>query len=198
MNKFMGKCAVVLVLLLASLPSGAARDTKPVSITAQVIPLIDSGYYPAVHRELRAAKESIFCAMYLAGYNPRFPGGLEANLLAELAAAHERGVRVSVILDGNMIRGGDGKMGRDKKNDAAFTFLSGRGVNVSYDSDKTLLHSKLLIIDEIVTVLGSTNWTHSALRKNHETSVIIRSRETARVFREGFQAIEKQTRGAGG
>jgi cardiolipin synthase len=181
----------VLALVFAGSPSRAARDRGVVWITAQVAPLVDTDYYAASHAELLQAKKSIRCALYLAKYSPEYPKGFEAMLLGDLISAHNRGVDVSVILDGNDRPWEDGgKKQEDKKNQSAFDLLEAAGVDVRYDSNDRLLHSKLVIIDESVTILGSTNWTYSALKKNHEASVVIRSSEVARTFLEGIQKIK--------
>ena len=181
----------VLALVLACPPSRAAREGGIVWITAQVAPLVDADYYAASHTELLQARRSIQCALYLAKYNAKYPKGFEAILLGDLIAAHNRGVDVSVILDGNdRPWENDGKEQEDKKNQSAFDFLTAAGVDVRYDSNDKLLHSKLIVIDESVTILGSTNWTYSALRKNHEASVIIRSPAVARTFMAGIRKIK--------
>ncbi len=184
-------CAAALTFGVADPASRAAHDSGPVSITAQVVPLVDGEYYSAVHTELRRAKKSIRCVMYLAKYNAKFPKGFEAMLLKDLVSAGKRGVQVSVILDGNdRPWEDDGKKQEDKKNQSAFDFLAEGGVDVRYDSDDALLHSKLIVIDESVTIVGSTNWTYSALRKNHEASVIIHSPRVARAFLAGIDGIK--------
>ncbi|MEK7290856.1 MAG: phospholipase D-like domain-containing protein, partial [Planctomycetota bacterium] len=43
-------------------------------------------------------------------------------------------------------------------------------------------HNKILVIDNYITIVGSTNWTYSALKKNHEASVLIKSRSVAESF----------------
>ena len=48
-----------------------------------------------------------------------------------------------------------------------------------------------MVIDRYITIVGSTNWTYSALRKNHEASVIIRSRDVAVAFERKLEKIEK-------
>lgn len=192
-------CAVTLTLVIANSPSRAAYDSGPALVTARVVPLVDGEYYSAVRAELLRAKKSIRCAMYLAKYNPRFPKGPEATLLGDLVSAGKRGVDVSVILDGNERPWEDvGEKQENKKNQSAFDFLAERGVDVRYDSDAKLLHSKLIVIDDSVTIVGSTNWTYSALMKNHEASVIIHSPQVARVFLagiEGIKMVEEKKRG---
>lgn len=54
---------------------------------------------------------------------------------------------------------------------------------------KTLVHSKLMIIDETVCVLGSHNYTASAFNKNFECSVIITGQEEVAPFLNYFNKI---------
>jgi cardiolipin synthase len=49
-----------------------------------------------------------------------------------------------------------------------------------------------LVIDEYITIIGSTNWTYSALRKNHEASVMIKSKSVALAFERKLKKIEKK------
>ncbi|HHT9153614.1 MAG TPA: phospholipase D-like domain-containing protein [Candidatus Hypogeohydataceae bacterium YC40] len=44
--------------------------------------------------------------------------------------------------------------------------------------------------DDEITVVGSTNWSYSGLRMNHEASVLIRSKEVASTFKEAFSQLE--------
>jgi phosphatidylserine/phosphatidylglycerophosphate/cardiolipin synthase-like enzyme len=64
-------------------------------------------------------------------------------------------------------------------------------VDVIFDTEQITTHSKLLIIDEKIVVIGSTNWTYNALTANHESSVVFKSRETARELMEFFEKIKK-------
>ena len=65
-------------------------------------------------------------------------------------------------------------------------------MEVVYDPVTVTTHTKLLIIDGEISVVGSTNWTYSALEKNHEVSVLIRSPEVAReIFKITFNVFGK-------
>ena len=64
-------------------------------------------------------------------------------------------------------------------------------MKVRYDPVGVTTHTKLLIIDGEIGIVGSTNWTYSALEKNHEVSVLIRSPEVARNLYHYFQRVWK-------
>ena len=69
--------------------------------------------------------------------------------------------------------------------------LTNAGVEVTFDTEQITTHSKLLIIDEKIIVIGSTNWTYNALTANHESSIVFDSRETATELIGFFEKIKK-------
>ncbi|KAB2834495.1 MAG: hypothetical protein F9K48_06195 [Candidatus Brocadia sp.] len=158
-----------------------------------VIPLVDSDYYPQVHQALTTAKKSIMCVMYIADIDPKHNHGWEYNLVNDLINAHRREVEVSVIFDQNIMFWETGKKSKktERKSDDAYELLRKNGVPVYYDSNDQVTHSKIVIVDGYITILGSTNWTYSALRKNHEASVLIKSRSVAEAFLEKLRTITK-------
>lgn len=158
-----------------------------------VVPLVDEEYYPQAHNALVAAKKSIFCVMFIADINPKYAHGLEYNLVNDLIDAHLRGVSVTVILDQNVTFWEEGSKGKEleRKSREAYELLRKKGVPVYYDSKDQITHDKILVIDNYVTIVGSANWTHSALKKNHEASVLIKSRGVAEAFLEKLKTISK-------
>ena len=158
-----------------------------------VVPLVDGDYYPQVHQALITARKSISCVMYMADINPKYNKGWEYNLVNDLIGAHRRGVDVSVIFDQNTMFWESGKNGKktERRSQEAYELLKKNGVPVYYDSKDRVTHSKILVIDGYITILGSTNWTYSALRKNREASVLIKSRSVAESFLNKLRTISK-------
>ncbi len=158
-----------------------------------VTPLVDTEYYPAVHKAFTNAKKSILCVMYMAKLDKGYSGGDEYQLVLDLINAHKRGVKVLVVFDQNVKFWEKGKK-RDiieRKSEYAYDLLLRAGVPVFYDSKNRVTHSKVMVIDKYITIVGSTNWTYSALRKNHEASVMIKSRDVALAFERKLKQIEK-------
>ncbi len=184
-NKVFSIVTLIVCIFVTSLSFGLPAD--------DVIPLVDEDYYPQAHQSLIAANKSIFCVMYVADIDPRYNRGWEYNLVNDLINAHRRGVAVTVIFDQNMVfRETHEKTEKTRKrSQRAYEMLKKNGVSVYYDSNKRVTHSKILVIDEYITIVGSTNWTYSALRKNHEASVLIRSHSVAEAFLEKLRAITK-------
>ena len=157
-----------------------------------VIPLVNEEYYPEVHKALSSARESILCVMFLAKLDPLHTEGDEYQLVLDLITAHKRGVKVQVIFDQNVMfwEKGSKRNRIERKSKYAYDLLLKNGVPVYYDDKEQITHSKVLVIDEYITIIGSTNWTYSALRKNHEASVIIKSKNIARTFARKLEKIE--------
>ena len=86
-----------------------------------------------------------------------------------------------------------GKKGKKtaRRSQEAYELLKKNGVPVYYDSKDRITHNKILVIDNYITIVGSTNWTYSALKKNHEASVMIKSRNVAESFLEKLKTISK-------
>jgi phosphatidylserine/phosphatidylglycerophosphate/cardiolipin synthase-like enzyme len=85
----------------------------------------------------------------------------DPTVVAELVAAHRRGVDVRVVLDPNQVY-----------NRHASTVLGEGGVGVRwYPVPRgVLLHAKVGLFDRVL-VLGSANWTLSGLGANHELDI---------------------------
>lgn len=184
-NKF--PIIVIFVLYIFYTPPSFALPAD------DVIPLVDGDYYPQVHEALTTAKKSIMCVMYMADINPKYNRGWEYNLVHDLINAHRRGVNVTVIFDQNIMFWETGKKQKktERKSSEAYELLKKNGVPVYYDSNDRVTHSKILVIDDYITIVGSTNWTYSALKKNHEASVLIKSRSVAEAFLEKLRTISK-------
>jgi phosphatidylserine/phosphatidylglycerophosphate/cardiolipin synthase-like enzyme len=53
------------------------------------------------------------------------------------------------------------------------------GIKVVFDSPRTTNHTKVAVIDRRYVIMGSHNLTNSALKYNHEISVLIESPDMA-------------------
>jgi cardiolipin synthase len=190
------KITTILICTILFSVSALLCEVKPAcSLPADdVTPLVDAEYYPTVHKAFINAQKSILCVMYMAKLDPGHTGGDEYQLVLDLINAHKRGVKVLVIFDQNVKFWEKGKK-RDiieRKSEYAYDLLLSAGVPVFYDSENRVTHSKVMVIDKYITIVGSTNWTYGALRKNHEASVMIKSRGVALAFERKLKKIEKK------
>ena len=145
----------------------------------------DAEYFQVAKRMIQEARTSIQVMMFEMGYYDEHPQTLSNLLIKELIHAKKRGVKVQVILE--VREGGDRTT---KRNRHTGKILSEGGVEVIYDSLAKTTHAKLMVADGILTLLGSTNWTHYALTHNHEVSVIIRSKTVAKEVGDYFTRVK--------
>jgi cardiolipin synthase len=169
---------ITLLLLQPSCSSGLpAKDVQVIT---------DREYFSVVRTCFKEAHSSIAVMMFEAVYYDRYPNSPTNVLIRELIAASKRGVEVKVILEKRKERD------RTQENNLKTgKLLSEGGVKVAYDSVAVTTHTKLLIIDGEISIVGSANWTYSALEKNHEASVFIRSTEVAKDLRGYFEQVWK-------
>ena len=152
------------------------------------ITVINDRDYASVAMELvEAANRSIYLVVFILKYDPGDPIDPVNDLVWALGNACERGVAVNVILEG--------KSDVISINQAAFDYLSSVGANITYDAGGITTHCKLLIVDELFVLVGSHNWTESAMSYNHEASVLIRSAEIARLEIEYFNELWAEATG---
>jgi len=91
--------------------------------------------------------------------------------MAALGEAAGRGVKVSVLFE----RGKSEGDSVSAANRSSADRLADMGVSVGFDSPERTTHTKVAVFDEKTTIMGSHNFTHSALKYNNEVSVKINS-----------------------
>jgi len=194
MKKRLFKAAISLILTLTLVVcAGIFYSYAADSYKATVEDITGDKYFPAVKEALKNAKSSIYLVMYFVNFDPKAKKSPINELVAEVVNAHKRGVKVKVILDQNISfaewEGRGGKWEREAKNDALFVYLKQQGIEVYYDNLFVVTHSKAIVIDEEIIILGSANWTESSLKRNWEVSCLIRSKELAKQLLRNFSEI---------
>ncbi|MFB3884072.1 MAG: phospholipase D-like domain-containing protein [Thermodesulfobacteriota bacterium] len=184
--KFIMTIKKVLLLLLISFTLFAFPSSFSFGLPAEDVQLVtDAQYFEVAKKMIQEAKSSIRVMMFEMGYYDRYPNTPSNLLIKELVDAKRRGVRVEVILEV--------KEGRDRtaeRNRATGKILSSGGVEVVYDPLFKTTHTKCMVVDGFLTLLGSTNWTYYALTNNNEVSVLIRSRELAKELTDYFNRVK--------
>ncbi|MBS7657808.1 MAG: phospholipase D family protein [Candidatus Bathyarchaeia archaeon] len=99
-----------------------------------------------------------------------------------LIAAYKRGVEVKVIIE------------KEQLNEySEYYKLKNAGIEVKLDANPALMHNKVAIIDGIIVITGSYNWSLSAETKNNENMIIIKNAEVAKIYEEEFQKIWRES-----
>mgnify|MGYP003589043890 CR=1 FL=1 len=145
MNKWLIR-GIALTFLLIRMSAGAGEAVRPV---------VNRDYLPAVLDLINGATNSIEF-LQLEMHDDRAVQAIEAAL----AAAVKRGVRVRGMLDDGV-----------DFNAAAVERLLALGAEAKLDTPVKMTHSKLVIVDGRIVLLGSTNWTGNSMGNNNETNV---------------------------
>lgn len=146
--------------------------------------LMRHAYMPFVKSQIEASATSFYLMMFLgtttAGTTEQ-EGPLE--LIKGLESAAANGIDVRVILDQDDV-------GQAYKslliNSPMVARLLDSSVPVKFDTKETLLHSKVLIVDDDKVVLGSHNWTFNSFYRTNELSVFFEQSETAAFYKNRF------------
>ncbi len=161
-----------------------------VSNNTKIMAINDRNYYPVVLSKINYAKKSIHMVMYEIRWygNPDDDSHDVSKLGRALVSAHDRGVDVKVIMDDGY---GFGFSNPDlvsaAKNWSAY--FKSKGISVEFDWSNQTTHDKLIIIDDDIVIVGSTNWSQSALKYNHEANALIESREVANEYENYFEHL---------
>jgi phosphatidylserine/phosphatidylglycerophosphate/cardiolipin synthase-like enzyme len=165
--------AVVILIVLAQGALAAEPGSQsPGAISPQgydVKLLMDGDYFPALQEGIRQARrEIVLTAFFFKTAEGR--DGQPEQILLHLLEAAGRGVRIDAVFE----RGPKGdNVSRD--NERTARRLRKGGIHVCMDSPDITTHAKLAVIDRRYLFVGSHNLTQSALKYNHEVSVLIDS-----------------------
>lgn len=129
--------------------------------------LTDKDYYPVLQTMIGQADNRIDLAMFLFK-TTNDASNRASRLVQDLIAARQRGVIINVLLEKS---GYDPKLNRENQKVAAR--LKKEGIRVRFDTEKITTHTKIVVIDRRYCLVGSHNFTASALTYNHEASLLV-------------------------
>lgn len=161
---------VVASLLLLGAVNGAQQ--RPELVLSG--PGHEYEYARAVERLIAQSTKRVWVMMYVVQIGEDGPA---MQLLNALAEASKRGVRVQICLDIGRVRGAEDL---DPKHVEPEQWLKDRGIKVILDEMDRTSHSKVVVIDDACSVIGSQNWTYSAMTQNREAAVIFNDAAMAR------------------
>ncbi len=165
---------------LATLPNDPT-PTKPTATQTTTPHPVDVGpsravndrdFLPAALLAIQAAQERIRVAEYLL-----YDDGPIREIAISLADAEARGVRVQVLVD---------EAGNETQ--LVVNDLAAAGIETQFDSRQVTLHNKLIVADDVALV-GSHNFTRSALEDNHEGTLLVNDAEVAGWYAHWYDAV---------
>jgi len=169
---------LISVIIFRSLLICPICKYEPVSLSEdQALPLTDQQYFYTVNNLLLSANKSVHIIMFEIKYYPDYPESNENRILEALIEVKRRGVDVKIVTDEYLT------------DHETFNYLKSNGLDIKFDSPNRTTHSKIIIIDGKVVVVGSTNWSYYAIDKNREVNVIIYSEHVAQQFEKYFEEV---------
>lgn len=141
-------------------------------------------YLEGLRAILSEAKTSIDICMFHISFG--VPTSETYKLLDLVAKKKEDGLAIRVLVD------------QDNKDDPylstiinnkAKRFLESKNVEVKFDTTDSLLHSKFVIIDNQITLIGSHNWTGVSFSKTFDLSISLNSSNFARIMKNRFNQL---------
>ena len=182
-----------LIFVIASLSSAFAGE-KLSTISADqsgcpALLLTNEAYFPALLKAIDEAQSEIFMSIF------SFKAGVHKNsypdrILGHLAKAVKRGVKVIVILETTDNRSDELNI----QNRETGKLLEEKGVQVYFDSPYKTTHTKLIVIDQRLVLLGSHNLTQASMKYNNEISILLDNPELAKRARDYMLTIMKEAK----
>jgi len=171
-------CSLILFLFSCALSSFGlpARNVEVV---------MDAQYFETAKKMILEAKTSIQIMMFEMRYYDEHPNSPSNLLIKALIDAKKRGVKAEVVLE---VREDEDRTTQGNRRTGKM--LSAAGVEVIYDPLFKTTHTKCMIVDGELTLLGSTNWTYHALTSNNELSLLIQSKELAKEMINYFNRLK--------
>ena len=181
----------LLIGMIFSSPLFAAQKgvASPRDTGCSVVLLKNQEYFSALTAAIDEAKSEIIMSFFL------FKAGVHKNslpdrVLSRLVRAAQKGVKVTVILE----KTGGNDRNLDAENKRTKKFLEEKGVQVYFDSPQKTTHTKLVVIDESLVLLGSHNLTQSALKYNNEMSLLINRPDLSKEARAYMLGIIREAK----
>ncbi|MCK5708759.1 MAG: hypothetical protein KAI43_14015 [Candidatus Aureabacteria bacterium] len=185
---------ISMILILILIPISFLHPSEADEISAKITNISGRKYFDALIEVIKNAEKRIDVVMYLVRFNPLKQNSKVGKVLDALIDANKRGVIVNVILDRNVNYSRKIHHGVEGKNIWAYEKLKKAGVDVFYDDKYKLTHSKVVVVDEKIVILGSTNWSDAAFDKNVEMSFLVQSVDLAKELLSSFKGLKDETK----
>ncbi len=179
------RAAILTVIVLPLLSFAAApADTRdrpakhpPAAMESDIALFLSpgGGALAAIADQINSARKSLDVQAYLL---------TTKELAGPIAKAHERGVKVRVVIDKN--NAGDSY--------SAATFLANAGVPVWVDDEHKEAHNKVMLVDGQIIITGSFNFTRAADEDNAENLLIMtRKPKLYAAYLDNFEAHRRHS-----
>src|SRR3990172_1284480 len=171
---------------------------KPAAIhftQATAYPIVNADYFSATRQFIDQAKTSIDILFFAARYYRGEAHHPVNKFFNSLRQAANRGVNVRLLFNGNFFQGDS-----LTHNIAIIKHFKSQNLDAALAGKSTRVHSKIIIIDNQISILGSHNHSLRAFSGNFETSIAVDSPAIADTYTSHFarlwrsrQIVERST-----
>jgi phosphatidylserine/phosphatidylglycerophosphate/cardiolipin synthase-like enzyme len=163
------------------------QQTEPLEPPYEDLTIVmvnDRDYVPFLLSSINEAELYIHVVMYLMKYYPQDTLNGVSQLQKALIAAKQQDVDVKIVLERS-----DYNSSLNETNESTFVYLDSMGLEVRFDPVSVTTHAKLVVIDDQIAFVGSSNWSKSAFEDNNEVNIKIQDRAAVRGMESYFQAL---------
>lgn len=179
------KRIIIMLIFSVSVLMLWAEDVVPFYDDVEGIAVINKrDYVPNMIKLFDNAQKTIHAVIYQTRYYEDYPDGTNRKMYKALFRAVERGVEVIIIADQSSWNPSS-TMSNAKFGD----FMEEHGVRVYFEPEDKTTHSKIVVVDSLYSVVGSTNWSFYALDRNDESAVIVKSERLAADYDDFFGTL---------
>jgi phospholipase D len=126
-----------------------------------------SGCAELIAAQIASAKRDLYIQAY---------SFTSKKIISQIIAAHQRGVKVKVLLDKSNLTDNFSKM----------SLLTTAGIKVFIDKAPGIAHNKVMIIDGAKVITGSFNFSNDADKRNVENVVLIKDGKIATTYLQNW------------
>jgi len=155
-----------------------------IDFPAGVIVAVNRQIYPLILDIIKSAKVSLDIAIFQANISGVKKWGIPYTLYSYIWNLKKRDVKVRILLNKLF-----GSAIQSILNHQTKKTLESLGVDVKYIEGGKILHTKLIIVDDKIAFIGSTNLTISALSENWEIGVKIEGKQISEVVLPYFKKM---------
>ncbi len=168
-----GLCAAIMLLMPLPWTTAQAHEVL-LNAVAEVYFSPKGGCTEAIVIEINKAKSEILVQAYSFTNN---------KIVNDLANAHTRGVSIQFIFDKSQMTA--------RRSVAAYTF--GAGIPTFTDRAHVIAHNKVMIIDKLMVITGSFNFTKAAEEGNAENLLIVRFSALAQLYGANWKQHQRHS-----
>ena len=140
---------------------------------AETIVLIENDYSLTIKNIIPTATKSLYAIIYVAKPHLKRAHDDVKLILDEIISLSKKGIDVKILFNSTEINNIV-----SRANKVSFDYLRMNGVIVKTTEKTRVTHSKLFIIDDNITVIGSHNLSETSLHKSREISILVKDLKT--------------------